>query len=94
MMSSLAAYREHEEDVPAGYLKRSLSLVPGTRRGSLAVPHWREVPARVAAAARKRPAVASLTGAAIGAAAIGLVAWRRGRRALREAAGIPELAPQ
>ena len=94
MMSSLATYREHEEDAPAGYLERTLSLVPRTHRASLAVPHWRDVPARVAAAVRKRPAVASLTGAAIGTAAIGLVAWRRGRRALREAARIPELAPQ
>jgi len=34
-------------------------------------------------AAKRRPAVTSLTGAAIGVAAIGVIAWRLGRRASR-----------
>ncbi|MFN2544888.1 MAG: anti-sigma factor [Actinomycetota bacterium] len=86
---SLAALRDVEENPAPGYLERTLALVPEER----AAP-WREMPERVVAAAKRRPAVASITGAAIGAAAIGLVVWRRGRKGLRGAALVPNLAPQ
>jgi anti-sigma factor RsiW len=92
MLSSLAELRELDEDAPAGYLERTLALVPG--RSERMRPEWREVPERVIAVAKRRPAAASLTGAAIGVAAVGLIAWRRGRRAIRQATRLPELAPQ
>ena len=85
MVASLSEMRAVDEPVPAGYLERTLALVPGEPHR---MPEWREMPERVIAAVRRRPAVASLTGAAIGAAAIGLIAWRR--RAMR----VPELATQ
>jgi hypothetical protein len=89
--SSLAAYGDIEVDVPEGYLERTLALVPDPSRRS---PDLREASERLLAMVRRRPAVASLTGAAVGAAAIGLIAWRRGRRALEDAARLPEVAPQ
>jgi hypothetical protein len=92
MLSSLAELREFEEEAPSGYLERSLELVPG--RSQRRLPEWREVPERVVAVAKRRPAAVSLTGAAIGVAAVGLIAWRRGRKALQGAARLPELAPQ
>jgi hypothetical protein len=92
MMGGLASFRAQEVEPPAGYLERSLDLVPSKPASGTA--EWRRMQERVVAAARRRPAVASLTGAAIGAAAIGLVVWRRGRKAFREAARVPELAPQ
>jgi hypothetical protein len=95
MLSSLSAYRGLEEEPPDGYLDRALGTVPqALLRRSASVHEWRDVPERVIAAARRRPAVASLTGAAIGAAAVGLIAWRRGKKTLRETAGLPELVPQ
>ena len=94
MLASLASYRDREEPVPPGYLERTLALVPKAGRARGLLIEWREVPARMAATVRRRPAAASLTGAAIGVAAIGLVAWRRGRRILRDAARVPGLAPQ
>jgi len=48
----------------------------------------------VIAVAKRRPAAASVTGAVIGVAAVGLIAWRRGRKALQDATRLPELAPQ
>jgi hypothetical protein len=92
MLSSLAELREVEEAVPGGYLERTLELIPGDAR--VRRREWRAIPERAIAAAKRRPAAASLTGAAIGFAAIGLVAWRLGRRALQDAARVPELAPQ
>ena len=89
VVASLSSLRTAEVDPPAGYLERTLALVPEPVSGQRA---WREVPERVVAAARRRPAVASVTGAVIGAAAIGLVMWRRGRRMLQDATRVPELA--
>ena len=90
VMTSLSSLRTAEVDAPAGYLERTLALVPEPIMGQRG---WRQVPDRVVAAARRRPAVASVTGAVIGAAAIGLVVWRRGRRVLQDATRVPELAP-
>ena len=92
MLSSLAELREFEEDAPSGYLERTLSVVPG--RSQRRLPEWREVPERVIAVAKRRPAAASVTGAVIGVAAVGIIAWRRGRKALQDSARLPELAPQ
>ena len=93
MLTSLAAMRGSEEEPPDGYLDRVLGTVPqALLRWPVSVQEWREVPSLVVAAARRRPAAASLTGAAIGVAAIGLLAWRRGRKALRETAPVPGLA--
>jgi len=92
MLSSLAEFRGVEEDAPSGYLERTLSMVPG--RSLRRLPEWREVPERVIAVAKRRPAAASMTGAVIGVAAVGLIAWRRGRKALQDATRLPELAPQ
>ena len=91
MLSSLGELRGVEEAVPGGYLERTLELVPGAVRSRR--HQWRGIPERAFAAARRRPAAASLTGAAIGLAAVGLVAWRLGRRALQDATRVPELAP-
>ena len=90
MMGGLTALRSQEVEPPAGYLERALGLIPN--EPATTQSEWRRVQERVDAAARRRPAVASLTGAVIGAAAIGLVVWRRGRKALGEAARVPELA--
>jgi hypothetical protein len=90
MMGGLTALRSQEVEPPAGYLERALGLIPN--EPATTQSEWRRVQERVFAAARRRPAVASLTGAVIGAAAIGLVVWRRGRKALGEAARVPELA--
>ena len=92
MLTSLSQLRAVEEAVPGGYLERILELIPGT--SPVRRPEWRAIPERAFAAAKRRPAAASLTGAAIGLTAIGLVAWRLGRRALQDAAHMPELAPQ
>ena len=81
-----------EEDVPTGYLERTLAVVPRASSTQRALEDLREVSGRVAAAARRRPAVSALTGAALGAAAIGLIAWRRGRKSVRGESGIAELA--
>ena len=92
MLSSLSRLREVEEAAPGGYLERTLELIPGT--SPVRRPEWRAIPERAFAAAKRRPAAASLTGAAIGLAAIGLVAWRLGRRALQDATRVPEFAAQ
>jgi hypothetical protein len=93
MLVSLAALRDVEEPAPDGYLERTLTLVPEGVREKRALD-WRGVSDRVVAAARRRPAVASVTGVALGVAAVGLIAWRRGRRTLRDATRVPELAAQ
>jgi hypothetical protein len=92
MLSGLARFGELEEEPPAGYLERTLAIVPRATRTSLALDELRDMSGRVAAAARRRPAVSAVTGAAIGAAAIGLIAWRMGRRAVRDVGRSPELA--
>jgi anti-sigma factor RsiW len=76
MLSSLETYAGREEPAPEGYLERTMALIPQTPR-RLALRDLRTVPGKMAAAAKHRPAIASLTGAAIGAAAIGLLVWRR-----------------
>ena len=92
MLTSLSRLRDVEEVVPGGYLERTLELIPGT--SPLRRPEWRAIPERALAAAKRRPAAASLTGAAIGLVAIGLVGWRLARRALQDSARVPELATQ
>jgi hypothetical protein len=86
MLVGLAAFREVEEVPPTGFLERTMAVVPQASRARLAMDELRTVPGRVAASVRRRPAV-SITGAALGAAALGLIAWRLGRRASR----VPEL---
>ena len=80
MLGGLAAFRNIEEEPPAGYLERTLAVVPNAGRTRIALDELRDVTGRVAATVRRRPAVSAITGAAIGAAAIGLIAWRVGRR--------------
>lgn len=88
LLGGLAAFRDLEEEPPAGYLERTLAVVPRATRARAAVDELRDVTGRVAASVRKRPTVSAITGAAIGAAAIGLIAWRVGKRTGR----VPELA--
>src|SRR5436190_23811856 len=80
LLGGLAQFREIEEEPPAGYLERTLAVVPRASRTRVAIDELRDVSGRVAAGVRKRPAVTAITGAAIGAAAIGLIAWRVGKR--------------
>ena len=87
MLSGLAAFREVEEIPPPGFLERTLAVVPQASRARTALDELRTVPGRVAATVRRRPAVSAVTGAALGAAALGLIAWR-----LRRAGRVPELA--
>jgi hypothetical protein len=93
MLTSLASFRDVEEPAPAGYLERTLALIPGSVPGRRALD-WRAVSDRVVDLAKRRPAVASVTGVAIGVAAVGLIAWRRGRKTLRDVTRVPELAAQ
>jgi len=88
LLSGLALYREHEEEPPAGYLERTLEVLPRASRTRAAIEDLRDASGRVTASVKRRPAVSAITGAALGAAAIGLIAWRRGRRTGR----VPELA--
>jgi hypothetical protein len=85
MLVGLAAFREVEEVPPTGFLERTMAVVPQASRARLAMDELRTVPGRVAASVRRRPAV-SITGAALGAAALGLIAFR-----LRRASRVPEL---
>jgi len=80
LLGGLAEFRLVEEEPPAGYLERTLSVVPRATRTRAAIEELRDVSGKVAATVRKRPAVTAITGAAIGAAAIGLIAWRVGKR--------------
>ena len=88
LLSGLAAYREVDEVPPAGYLERTLAVVPRAGRTRAAIDELRDVSGRMAASVKRRPAVSAITGATLGAAAIGLIAWRIGRRRGR----VPELA--
>jgi len=85
VLAGLAAFREVEEEPPAGYLERTLAVVPRASRTRAAIDDLRDVSGRVAASVKRRPAVSAITGAALGAAAIGLIAWRIGRRTERVA---------
>jgi len=87
LLGGLAAYAEIEEEPPVGYLERTLGVVPRASRARAAIDELRDVSGRVATTVRKRPAVSAITGAAIGAAAIGLIAWRVGKRGR-----VPEIA--
>ena len=87
LLGGLAAYAEIEEEPPVGYLERTLGVVPRASRARAAIDELRDVSGRVATTVRKRPAVSAITGAAIGAAAIGLNAWRVGKRGR-----VPEIA--
>ena len=80
LLSGLAAFRGVEEEPPAGYLDRTLAVVPRASRTRAAIEELRDVSGRVAAQVKRRPAVSAITGAALGAAAIGLIAWRMGKR--------------
>src|SRR5437588_11420237 len=93
MLASLGTLRAVEESPPGGYLERTLALVPGagSRQGVL---DWRAVPGRVVDAARRRPAAASVAGAASGVTGVGVIVWRRARRTLQDTARVPSLAPQ
>ena len=85
MLTSLAAMRDLEEEPPAGYLERTLVAVGETPSRTLAaLEELRTATARVASAAKRRPAVASLTAGAIGVAAVGILMWRRGRKPIPE----------
>src|SRR5947207_8382749 len=83
VLGGLAAYRDVEEIPPPGFLERTMTVVPRAARTRLAIDDLRAVPGRVAASVKRRPAVTAITGAALGAAAFGLIAWRIGRRASR-----------
>ena len=87
LLGGLAAYAEIEEEPPVGYLERTLGVVPRASRARAPIDELRDVSGRVATTVRKRPAVSAITGAAIGAAAIGLIAWRVGKRGR-----VPEIA--
>jgi hypothetical protein len=87
VLGGLAAYRDVEEIPPQGFLERTLAALPRTSRPRVALGDLRSVPGRVAASVKRRPAVTAMTGAALGAAALGLIAWRIGRRSSR----VPEL---
>ena len=87
MLGGLAAYREVEEVPPPGFLERTLTVVPQATRAQRALDELRTVPGRVAASVKRRPAATAITGAALGAAALGLIAWRVARRS----AQVPDL---
>jgi hypothetical protein len=87
LLTSLAAIREHDIEPPAGALERA---VRSARRGVLterlpSLTDVRRVSVEGARALRTPAAavaLASLGGAAVGAAAIGLVWWRLAKRAV------------
>ena len=85
VLGGLAAFREVEELPPPGFLERTLAALPRTSRARLALGDLRTVPGRVAASVKRRPAASAITGAALGAAALGLIAWRISRRSSRVA---------
>jgi anti-sigma factor RsiW len=94
MLGSLASMRDVDEEVPAGFLERTLGVVRTAERSPFFIPvaSVRAMTDRVRQSARERPAtyaLASLGALATIGAAIGIVMWRRANRGIGEPVAVP-----
>ena len=92
MLGSLASMRDVDEEIPSGFLERTLGVVGDAERSRFFIPlsSVRAMTNRVAQSARERPgtyALASIGAVATIATAIGIVMWRRSR--LAEPVAVP-----
>lgn len=74
LLSRMGTFRDHLEATPPGFTAGVVSFVAAANQG------WVGKALRVAQDQRVHVAAASLGGAIIGAAAIGLIWWRAARR--------------
>jgi hypothetical protein len=94
MLGSLASMRDVDEQIPSGYLERTLGSVREAERSRFFIPlsSVRAMTNRVRQSARERPAtyaLASLGALATIGAAIGIVMWRRANKAMGEPVAVP-----